>query len=246
MPTKRSTMTTTTMLLYVVAAVVWAGPLGAASAEQSFAVEPSDRTAVVDGTVSLPCRVAGLAGQLQWTKDDFALGTSRNLSNHGYPRYTMTGGDATGESTVNGLPHGTLSARVPLGRPRSSRGRAFARRVSRGDGRRRRRRRTARVQRVIPARRFRRSRRRGLPGSSHRPRPNLRDSLEPVPHDSREHGICMWRACLPSSHDLIMLLPRICRSFRRADAIIFRLPTRRVKVIVVPYGYLVPRTRLVE
>lgn len=90
-------MTTTTILLYAVAAVVWGGPPGASSAEQSFVVEPNDRTAIVDGTVSLPCRVAGLAGQLQWTKDDFALGTNRNLSYHGYPRYTMTGGDATGK-----------------------------------------------------------------------------------------------------------------------------------------------------
>lgn len=51
----------------------------------------------MDSTVSLPCRVDNLAGKLQWTKDDFALGTNRNLSYHGYPRYSMTGNDAIGE-----------------------------------------------------------------------------------------------------------------------------------------------------
>uniref|UniRef100_A0A2H8TWA9 Irregular chiasm C-roughest protein n=1 Tax=Melanaphis sacchari TaxID=742174 RepID=A0A2H8TWA9_9HEMI len=69
----------------------------ASSNEQSFVVEPEDQSAVVDSTASLPCRVADLAGQLQWTKDDFALGTNRNLSYHGYPRYAMTGSDANGE-----------------------------------------------------------------------------------------------------------------------------------------------------
>lgn len=64
---------------------------------QSFVVEPDDKSAVVDSTVSLPCQVADLAGQLQWTKDDFALGTNRNLSYHGYPRYSMTGSDANGK-----------------------------------------------------------------------------------------------------------------------------------------------------
>jgi len=68
----------------------------ASSNEQSFVVEPEDQNAVVDSTVSLPCIVANLAGQLQWTKDDFALGTNRNLSYHGYPGYAMTGSDANG------------------------------------------------------------------------------------------------------------------------------------------------------
>jgi len=86
-----------TMILYVVAVAVAGVVREVSSSEQSFAVEPDDRTAVVDGTVSLPCRVTDLAGQLQWTKDDFALGTNRNLSYHGYPRYTMTGSDANGE-----------------------------------------------------------------------------------------------------------------------------------------------------
>ncbi|XP_050438792.1 irregular chiasm C-roughest protein-like isoform X2 [Adelges cooleyi] len=65
--------------------------------QQSFATEPDDLKALVNGTVSLPCRVTNLAGQLQWTKDDFALGTNRNLSYHGYPRYSMVGNDDRGE-----------------------------------------------------------------------------------------------------------------------------------------------------
>lgn len=72
----------------------------ASSTEQSFAVEPDDRSVVVDSTVSLPCRVDDLAGKLQWTKDDFALGTNRNLSYHGYPRYAMTGSDANGNNII--------------------------------------------------------------------------------------------------------------------------------------------------
>lgn len=77
----------------------------ASSNEQSFVVEPEDQSAVVDSTVSLPCIVAGLAGQLQWTKDDFALGTNRNLSYHGYPRYAMTGSDANGKIICIALLH---------------------------------------------------------------------------------------------------------------------------------------------
>ncbi|XP_050530671.1 irregular chiasm C-roughest protein [Daktulosphaira vitifoliae] len=65
--------------------------------EQSFATEPDDRSVAVNGAITLPCRVNNLAGQLQWTKDDFALGTNRKLSYHGYPRYSMTGTDERGE-----------------------------------------------------------------------------------------------------------------------------------------------------
>lgn len=66
-------------------------------AEQSFATEPDDQSVAVNGAITLPCRVNNLAGQLQWTKDDFALGTNRNLSYHGYPRYSMTGADERGK-----------------------------------------------------------------------------------------------------------------------------------------------------
>lgn len=63
--------------------------------EQKFAIEPQDQTAVVGSRVTLPCRVINKAGVLQWTKDDFGLGTHRNLS--GYDRYTMIGSDEEGK-----------------------------------------------------------------------------------------------------------------------------------------------------
>lgn len=62
--------------------------------EQKFAMEPQDQTTVVGTRVTLPCRVIGKSGILQWTKDDFGLGTHRNLS--GFDRYTMIGSDEEG------------------------------------------------------------------------------------------------------------------------------------------------------
>lgn len=63
--------------------------------EQKFAMEPQDQTAVVGSRVTLPCRVIGKSGVLQWTKDDFGLGTHRNLS--GFDRYSMIGSDEEGK-----------------------------------------------------------------------------------------------------------------------------------------------------
>lgn len=62
--------------------------------EQKFAMEPQDQTAVVGSRVTLPCRVIDKSGILQWTKDDFGLGTHRNLS--GFERYSMIGSDEEG------------------------------------------------------------------------------------------------------------------------------------------------------
>lgn len=45
--------------------------------------------------MTLPCRVIGKSGILQWTKDDFGLGAHRNLS--GYERYAMVGSDEEGK-----------------------------------------------------------------------------------------------------------------------------------------------------
>ncbi|KAJ4438946.1 hypothetical protein ANN_14900 [Periplaneta americana] len=59
--------------------------------EQRFAMEPQDQTAIVGSRVTLPCRVINKTGMLQWTKDDFGLGTHRNLS--GFDRYSMIGSD---------------------------------------------------------------------------------------------------------------------------------------------------------
>lgn len=58
-------------------------------------MEPQDQTAVIGSRVTLPCRVIDKSGQLQWTKDDFGLGTHRNLS--GFERYTMIGSDEEGK-----------------------------------------------------------------------------------------------------------------------------------------------------
>ncbi|XP_068624517.1 irregular chiasm C-roughest protein-like [Battus philenor] len=67
--------------------------------EQKFAIEPQDQSAVVGSRVTLPCRVEGKVGQLQWTKDDFGLGTHRHLT--GYDRYKMVGSDEEGDYSLD-------------------------------------------------------------------------------------------------------------------------------------------------
>lgn len=67
-------------------------------ADQKFAIEPEDVTAVVGSTVVLQCRVVGRQGVLQWTKDDFGLGAHRNLS--AFDRYTMIGNDDDGDYSL--------------------------------------------------------------------------------------------------------------------------------------------------
>ncbi|XP_068624377.1 irregular chiasm C-roughest protein-like [Battus philenor] len=67
--------------------------------EQRFAMEPQDQSAIVGSRVTLPCRVENKAGTLQWTKDDFGLGTHRNLS--GYERYSMIGSDEEGDYSLD-------------------------------------------------------------------------------------------------------------------------------------------------
>ncbi|XP_062540345.1 irregular chiasm C-roughest protein-like [Armigeres subalbatus] len=69
---------------------------------QYFAMEPQDQTAVVGSRVTLPCRVVNKSGQLQWTKDDFGLGTHRNLS--GFERYSMVGSDEEGDFSLDVFP----------------------------------------------------------------------------------------------------------------------------------------------
>lgn len=76
-------------LLVTVSSVKLANTNGGANSGggQRFAMEPQDQTAIVGSRVTLPCRVIGKNGWLQWTKDDFGLGTHRNLS--GFERYSM-------------------------------------------------------------------------------------------------------------------------------------------------------------
>lgn len=68
---------------------------------QRFEREPEDQTAVVGETVVMACRVLNKSGVLQWTKDDFGLGSDRNLS--GFERYSMVGLEDEGkyEGKVN-------------------------------------------------------------------------------------------------------------------------------------------------
>jgi len=57
--------------------------------EQSFKTEPEDVIAVEGERVVLGCEVKNKTGTLQWTRDDFGLGTDRDLS--GFRRYKMLG-----------------------------------------------------------------------------------------------------------------------------------------------------------
>ncbi|XP_023718816.1 irregular chiasm C-roughest protein isoform X1 [Cryptotermes secundus] len=70
--------------------------------EQRFAMEPQDQTAIVGSRVTLPCRIINKTGVLQWTKDDFGLGTHRNLS--GFDRYSMIGSDEEGDFSLDIFP----------------------------------------------------------------------------------------------------------------------------------------------
>ena len=57
--------------------------------QQKFIQEPSSVTVREGQNVTLECSVSHKAGVLQWTKDDFGLGTSRSLP--GYSRFSMVG-----------------------------------------------------------------------------------------------------------------------------------------------------------
>jgi hypothetical protein len=63
---------------------------------QSFLREPFDQIAAVGEHVTLPCRVVNKRGVLQWTRDDFGLGSERQLI--GFDRYQMTGSDEEGKT----------------------------------------------------------------------------------------------------------------------------------------------------
>ncbi|XP_031627812.1 irregular chiasm C-roughest protein-like isoform X2 [Contarinia nasturtii] len=70
--------------------------------QQQFAMEPQDQVAVVGARVIFPCRVLNKKGILQWTKDDFGLGTRRRLS--AFERYSMVGSDEEGDYSLNIYP----------------------------------------------------------------------------------------------------------------------------------------------
>jgi Fe-S cluster assembly scaffold protein SufB len=62
------------------------------SSHQRFTMEPKNETVEVGSRVTLPCRAINNQGHVQWTKNNFGLGT---LSE--YPRYSMMGSDEEGE-----------------------------------------------------------------------------------------------------------------------------------------------------
>jgi len=66
------------------------------SVEQKFVKEPESISVKEGENFTLSCSVKNKVGVLQWTKDDFGLGTSRSLV--GYDRYRMVGDE---ESTWN-------------------------------------------------------------------------------------------------------------------------------------------------
>ncbi len=84
--------------LYIVAGLLFAASLECRATDsqhlqdlQRFLEEPEPAVEVREGAnVTLACRVANKLGTLQWTKDDFGLGTDRELA--GFARYRMTGG----------------------------------------------------------------------------------------------------------------------------------------------------------
>ncbi|ESP03648.1 hypothetical protein LOTGIDRAFT_171177 [Lottia gigantea] len=61
------------------------------SSLQRFIVEPENTNAIQGSTIILKCTVSDRRGDVQWTKDKFALGIDRNLQ--WYPRYSMIGRD---------------------------------------------------------------------------------------------------------------------------------------------------------
>ena len=80
--TKQGILTMRMMLPVVVMVTVAAASV---SPQQRFLAEPrSVLVAEGEAAVRLDCAVADMAGSLQWTRDDFGLGTSRDLA--GYTR----------------------------------------------------------------------------------------------------------------------------------------------------------------
>ena len=86
----------------------------AAASTQSFLREPFDQIATVGEHVTLPCRVSDRRGVLQWTRDDFGLGSDRGLD--GFARYTMTGSDDEGKQGFDVWHRGGAGAREAPGR----------------------------------------------------------------------------------------------------------------------------------
>ena len=63
-----------------------------------FAMEPQDQSALIGSKVILPCRIENLKGVVQWTQNQFGLGTNRQLP--GFDRYSMIGSDDEGDYSL--------------------------------------------------------------------------------------------------------------------------------------------------
>ncbi|NP_001164704.1 kin of IRRE like precursor [Saccoglossus kowalevskii] len=65
--------------------------------QQSFEVQPAELTTAIGGAndVVLYCTIANRAGEVQWSKDNFAFGTDREIA--GKPRFSMIGNPDLGE-----------------------------------------------------------------------------------------------------------------------------------------------------
>lgn len=88
----------TMQLCKLLVLLVVGGAMAANAVNQKFAVEPENVAATIGTKVVLPCRVTGKQGVLQWTKDDFGLGTHRNLT--AFDRYTMVGIEDDGDHNL--------------------------------------------------------------------------------------------------------------------------------------------------
>ena len=81
----RLNMITSLLTLLVTLAVSGEGR----NLQQNFSKQPESVRILEGGNVTLECGVRNKVGVLQWTKDDFGLGTSRSLP--GYSRMSMVG-----------------------------------------------------------------------------------------------------------------------------------------------------------
>ncbi|XP_055693660.1 nephrin isoform X2 [Lutzomyia longipalpis] len=89
---------TVTMILSRVAliliGVLCIVPISVTGQQQKFRIIPQDLQVLEGSEALLRCEVQNLAGQVQWTKDGFALGFSAVIP--GYPRYSVLGDRSQG------------------------------------------------------------------------------------------------------------------------------------------------------
>lgn len=88
-----------TYVILILMMVIWSAVTAVTeTTNQKFAIEPESLSATIGSKIVLPCRVIGKQGVLQWTKDDFGLGTHRNLT--AFDRYAMVGVEEDGDHNL--------------------------------------------------------------------------------------------------------------------------------------------------